>query len=459
MKTLSIYKRCLLGSLTLLFTSCEKLVEVEDPTNQLNTQQVFSSTATAQSALSALYTEMQMSSLLSGGNFGAGALLGSYADDLDGYNINATNAATDLYNNIQTPSNTAVNAVWTNAYKEIYMANAIIAGIGRSVAIPASDAKRIKGEAMVLRSIIYFYLSQIFGDVPYTTVTDYAVNQSLTKTSADEVLDNISLDLVEAVTMLEDNYRNPERIFVNRKTAELSLALVYSRQGKWSDAEALLGRVVQSPMYTWQPDIARTFKKESGNIIFQLKPVIAGNATPEAMLYYFYSSDPRDYAASQDLISSFEPQDLRLQKWFEKVNSGQRTYYKINKYKTISQNNDECSVVFRLEEAYLLLAQAHAEQGKVLQSLAYLNPVRLKAGLPALQTNISVEDLKTEVLNESRREFFTERGIRFLHLKRSGKLEMLSIAKPNWKSFHALWPLPVSELSLNPNLNPQNNGY
>jgi hypothetical protein len=61
---------------------------------------------------------------------------------------------------------------------------------------------------------------------------------------------------------------------------------------------------------------------------------------------------------------------------------------------------------------------------------------------------------------ERRLELFTEFGHRFFDLKRTGRLEQeLSIVKPQWKKINQLLPLPESELVLNPNLNPQNDGY
>lgn len=459
MKILPIYNLVILGLLLLCFSSCEKLVEVDDPMNQLNTQQIFSSTATAESALSALYTEMQMSSLISGGALGSGALLGSYTDDLRGYNVTSTNATMDIYNNIQTPSNITVSGVWTNAYKEIFMANAIISGVENSSSIPIRDGQRIKGEAIVIRSIIYFYLTQIFGEIPYTKTTDHKVNQSLTKTSEDQIMNLISADMQSAISMLEDAYRDTERVYINKKAAEFFLALVYMHQNKWSEAESLFKVLVQSPLYQWQSDISKTFKKDSKNILFQLKPLLAGNATSEAMLYYFYTTEPRDYAASSSLITAFSSNDFRLLQWFERINSTQQLYYKINKYKVISQNTDEYSVVFRLEEVYLLLAESLVNQGRVQESLNYLNRIRQKSGLTDISDSVSQDNLKTELINEFQREFFTERGIRFLCLKRNQKLDILKNVKPNWKDFHLNWPLPLSELALNPNLNPQNNGY
>jgi hypothetical protein len=51
-------------------------------------------------------------------------------------------------------------------------------------------------------------------------------------------------------------------------------------------------------------------------------------------------------------------------------------------------------------------------------------------------------------------------GHRFFDLKRLGMLDsVLTLEKPGWNTTDALFPLPESELLLNPNLLPQNDGY
>jgi len=459
MKTRKIKNISLVLGLWILCTSCEKLVEVDLPINQLNTEQVFESTATADGALSALYSEMQASSVLSGGASGVGCLLGSYADDLDGYDIYSVNASMDIYNNIQLSTNTTVKMIWANAYREIYMANSIIAGIVNSSSIEEKDKQRIKAEAVFLRSIIYFYLTQLYGDIPFSTSTDYNINQALSKSPSEIVLDTIAKDLEDVVPMLENDYRNTERIYVNRKTAEILLATIYVHQKKWTNAENLLTQIIQSPLYNLQQDISKIFKKDGKHIVWQLKPIYEGTATPEALLYGFSSGVPRYYAASDNLISIFSDNDERKEKWLTPVVSNQKNYYKIDKYQTLTANTDEYSIVFRIQEAYLLLAEVLAEENKIEESLFYINQIRQIAGLSLLSGSISQNQLKNEISIEYQREFFSERGIRFLNLKRNNKLDSLLNTKPNWKSYNEVWPLPASELLLNPNLNPQNTGY
>lgn len=141
------------------------------------------------------------------------------------------------------------------------------------------------------------------------------------------------------------------------------------------------------------------------------------------------------------------------------VKVGGNTWYRADKYKVRSGNTTEFSIVFRLEEVYLLLAEALAQQDKITEALPYINATRMRAKLDALSQPISKNILLNEILLELRKEFFTETGHRFFDLKRLNRLGDLTHTKPNWKNFHQLWPLPEKELLLNPNLNPQNNGY
>ena len=442
----------------LLVCSCENLIETDYPSNQINVSQVFETVSTADGALSNLYDELQYYSVISGGTGGGGALLGTYTDDLTCYMASSQNSALDLFNNQQLSTNNDVKSVWVNAYKEIYSANSIIDGVENSSGISETDKKRIKGEALFVRSLIYFYLSQIFGDIPYTTITDYTFNQSLGKISENELLLKIQNDLESATILLGDVYRNADRIYPNRKAAELMLSLVLMQQKKWSEAEQRLKMIVQSPLYIWENDLSKTFKKAGKHILWQLKPLKQNDPTEEAFTYYFAGTAPLNYGLSEHLVQTFEPHDLRRQQWIKPIIVNQTTYYRNDKYRNITTNTEEYSVVFRLEEVYLLLAEALAQQNKVEEALPFINKVRQKAGINAL-TSSSKDVLLDKIVQENRREFFTERGNRFITLKRNNMLNALSTVKPNWKPFHNVWPIPLSELLLNPNLNPQNTSY
>ncbi|MCY1662596.1 RagB/SusD family nutrient uptake outer membrane protein [Chryseobacterium sp. SL1] len=437
--------------------SCEKLVESETPNNQITTDQIFEDVQTANAALAGLYAGLRDGSPITGDQ--AGQLFGSYADDLDCFATTSVNGVFDLYRNQQTATNPTIYSYWSSAYQNIYTANAILEGVDHSASLPVAEKNKIKGETLIIRAILYFYLQQIFGDIPYPVTTNYQVNQSLPKTTASEVLTKLESDLGLSVDLLKDEYRNAERIYPNKKVAQLMLAKIYMLQNRWNDAELLLKSIVQNPLYQFENNITKVFQKSGTHILWQLKPKNSGDPTKEAMTYYFINAAPTNYALSQNMVASFSNGDLRKQNWMAVVTFNGNSWYRADKYKNRTNNTTEYSIVFRLEEVYLLLAEAMIRQNKLAEALPYINATRQRAALSALSGNITQAALLDEILLENRKEFFTETGHRFLDLKRTNRLNTLISVKPNWKPYHNVWPLPQQELLLNPNLNPQNNGY
>lgn len=437
--------------------SCEKLVEVEIPNNQITTTQVFEDSQTANAALAGLYAGLWNNSPISGDQ--VGKLLGSYTDDLDCYAATATNGIFDIYKNQQIDNNPSIYTFWSTAYQQIYVANAIIEGAENSLALSLDEKNRIKGEALLARSVLYFYLQQVFGDIPYPVNTDYQVNQSLGKTTSTAVLTKLENDLMQSIVTLKDEYRNPERIFPNKKVAQLMLAKIYMSEQRWGDAELVLREIVQSPLYQFENNITKVFQKSGTHILWQLKPKNTGDATKEALTYYFVNAAPSNYALSPNLVSSFSGADLRKLNWMTTVSFSGTTWYRTDKYKNRTNNTTEYSILFRLDEVYLLIAETLTQQNRLTEALPYVNATRQRAGLALLTGSVTQATLLDEILLENRKEFFTEMGHRFLDLKRNGRLNTLIPAKSNWKEYHKIWPLPQKELLLNPNLNPQNNGY
>lgn len=441
----------------LAFSSCEKMLDVKTPANQIGKDKVFTDVQTANAALAGLYAGLRDNSPLSGD--ASGPALGVYTDDLDYYATITPNGLTELYTNQLISGNLVVHNQWSTAYQLIYSCNAIIEGCDHPASLATEDMKRIKGEAILIRSILFYYLQQLYGDIPYPLSTDYKVNQSLSKTTSANVLKLLENHFSEASALLPDTYRNTERIYLNKKVAQLMLARVYMLEQRWVDAATLCNTIIGSDLYQIQNDVSKTFKKSGNNIIWQLKPMNNGDATKEAIIYYFDFIPPYSYALSNDLINSFSSSDLRKQNWTLPVTVDGTTWYRATKYKNIFNNSDEYSVVFRIEEVYLLLAEALGNQDKIVLALPFLNATRLRSNLTKIEMPISKEDFLDEVLIENRREFFTEMGHRFFDMKRMNKLSLLTATKLNWKPFHSLWPVPQKELLLNSNLKPQNNGY
>ncbi len=229
---------------------------------------------------------------------------------------------------------------------------------------------------------------------------------------------------------------------------------------KWSEAENLFFQIVQSPLYVWETDLTKVFNKTGKHILWQLKPANSTDATKEYLLYNFTTSLPTTFALSDALVNSFETGDLRKQTWIMQTVINQKTYFRPMKYRNpVNSNTTENSVVFRLEEVYLLYAESLTQQNKIAEAKPLVDKLRQRAGLALLPTGISKENLTNRIADEFRHEFFAEMGHRFFDLKRLKKMDIIALSKPNWKSFHSAFPIPEKELTINQNLNPQNQGY
>jgi hypothetical protein len=447
--------------LTMGFYSCDSFVEVDLPKSQLTDVTVFEDVATANAALLDIYAKIRDKGLLTGTRYGLSNQLGNYADEIISYGAPA-DPTLDFYTNSLLSSDTAVLDFWNTTYNQIYAANAIIEGVQKSPELMSNDKNRLQGEALFIRALLHFYLANLFGDVPYVTTTDYKINSSVSRMDVDKVYELIIADLEASENLLSNEYSNTDRIRPNKYLPKALLARVFLYKGKWAEAastaSALLNNTV---LYALENDVDKVFLKESKETIWQLMPATAGKNTDEANTFIFFSGPPPSVALSEDLVSSFDSNDLRKSHWIAAVTNGTTTWHHAFKYKefNFTPSSVEYSIVFRLTEQYLIRAEARAQQGDLIGAKEDLDKIRLRAGL-AGTTAVSQEQIITAIGQERRWELFTEYGHRFFDLKRSGTIDnTLAAVKPGWDSTDVLFPLPQSELGVNPNLRPQNPGY
>ena len=123
--------------------SCDRMLEVKIPANQISSELVFENVQTADAALAGLYANLRDSGPVSGGAGGSGILWGMYTDDLDSYSTSGENR--EIWLNVHTANNSAVLSFWTASYRSIFLANSIIEGVTKSQALSETDRARIKG--------------------------------------------------------------------------------------------------------------------------------------------------------------------------------------------------------------------------------------------------------------------------------------------------------------------------
>ncbi len=459
MKTHSSYKYFFLYSLLLLMGSCKKFLEVDPPVNQVTTGMVFQSDQSATAAMTGLYSRM-MGSLYTWSNGGLSIYSGLSADE---YLPTQPDMERDEFSsNALSPQNGIVQGqFWVAAYNHIYQANAVLAGLDQSAAVSAAVKKRLTGEAFFNRALCYFYLINLFGEVPLVTTTDYRVSAGMARTAVPEIYGQIVSDLQAATELLAEGNSTPDRTRPGKVAATALLSRVYLYRQEWDKAEAAASTVLDGGGYQLE-SLENVFRAESREAIWQLAPVTSSYNTTEGFAFLPYPATARPaYALTAQLLSAFQSGDQRATAWVGSSTVEGKTYYYPAKYKvkfSFLSNQKEYNMVLRLAEQYLVRAEAAAWQDKEEQALADLNTIRRRAGLA--DTALSGrEALLKAIAVERQRELFAEWGHRWLDLKRTGRLQaVLAPLKAGWQPTDALYPIPHSELQTNPAL-VQNAGY
>lgn len=468
MKLNTIYPIGLLFSISFLLLSCEDFLEVEAPDNKLVQEVVFSSDATATSAMTGIYNQLFLSAFSDGFLSSVTLLSGLSADIIR--NIYVSNIVSmEFEQNELSPGNSSNFYIWSSAYNIIYMTNSLLEGISNSEKITPDLKTKLEGEARFVRAFTYFYLVNLYGDVPLILTTNYRENQLSARDSSTEVYSQIIDDLQIAMDLLGTNDINGERTQANEYTATALLARVYLYLEDWEQAEVLSSKVInEASSYELLSELNEVFLANSKEAIWQISPIGEGGHASHTNEGNVFIIDPiLSFFASiqleEEFVEVFEETDRRSSNWVG-YHEGKDAYF-AHKYKIRSSNQfpiKEYSMVLRLAEQYLIRAEARARKGDLSGAIEDLDVIRDRAGIALISESnpgISQEGLLDTVIEERRKELFTEWGHRWLDLKRTGRAdEILGAANPVWEPTDIWYPIPAEERKKNPNLS-QNSGY
>jgi hypothetical protein len=479
--------------ISIISGGCRKLVETPPLSEQITDVNSFSIDASAIAVLNGIYINMNNNNQPFQGLRGISLLSGLSADELT-----LTSGITSGYlynyyqNNLsQTLSGTISGAEhWSSLYNYIFKCNAAIEGLTKSNTLSEGVKKQLLGEATFLRAFYYFYLVNLFGDIPLVLTTDPNVNATLPRSSKASVYQQIVSDLKEAQELLSNNFLDGalvsssiERVRPTKWAATALLARAYLYTVDWGNAEAQATTVINNttlfdPITTIP--LNSVFVKNGKEAIWQLQPTAINFNTQEARTLVLSSpaSGPNGGSnpvyLSSNILGSFESGDLRAKpkNWLDTIRVAGILYYFPYKYKvnastgvTTASGMTEYFMMLRLGEQYLIRAEARAQQNNISGAQSDLTVIRTRAGLGAT-TASDKASLLTAIFEERRHELFTEWGHRWLDLKRTGKVdEVMNIVTPqksngtvNWQPYQALYPLLLTDIQRNPNLI-QNPGY
>jgi hypothetical protein len=473
----------IMGLLISILTGCKKLVEVPPPITSTNADNVYSSDATAAAVLTGIYTTLSQGYFASG-TTSISFYAGLSADELTLFSGVGNISQISYYTNALSGVNSGFES-WNTIYSYIFTANSAIEGLNNSGSLTPTVQQQLIGEAKFIRAFCYFYLVNLYGDVPLVMSTNYKINAVLSRTPKAQVYQQIITDIKDAQNLLSSNYldgtllsNTTERVRPTKWAATALLARTYLYTDSFANSEAQATAVINNSTLYALDTLNGVFLKNSTEAIWQLQPVNSGFNTSEASLYIIPPTGPDAYSypvyLNTNLLNSFEIGDQRKVNWIDSVipPPGTTTFYYPYKYKsnlydiniTSPAAMSEYLMVLRLGEQYLIRAEARAEQGDIQGAQADLNTIRNRAGLLPTATSTQ-SDLLAAILHERQVELFTEWGHRWLDMKRTGTVDAImgtdgacAAKGGNWNADWQLYPLPVSDIQKDPNL-VQNKGY
>jgi hypothetical protein len=473
--------RLLIGLLGLTLSGCQEQFLDLAPISQANTSSFFRTQSDMLNALSGAYAALQF-----GGQYGQYYVFAEIPSDDTTPVLSGSVTDQDEFDKFYLrTTNPFLATRWTDGYRGISRCNTILDRIG-AVQMDEALKARITGETKFLRALMYFNLVRVYGDVPLvlTEITDPLQGYTYGRAPVAEVYAQIIKDLTDAEAVLPPSYTGLNVGRATRGAAKGLLGKVYLTRRQYADAATKLREVIDAGTYDLLPNYADLFRpanKNSRESLFEVqykKGAIGegsnfGNTyAPEnsgnAVIQFGGGGNNRPTA---DLVNAYEAGDPRrnasLATSYVNAQGVRIDYNYIRKYLDAPVTNGDAEdnwYVLRYADILLLYAEALNESGQTAQALPYLNQVRQRAQL-APRTGLGQAELRLALEQERRVELAFE-GHRWFDLVRTGraipvlnaKAASIGIQTPLTEN-NLVFPVPQSQIDINPERITQNRGY
>lgn len=389
----------------------------------------------------------------------------------------------DLYT--FTPRTQEFNDFWALNFNGIVQCNTVLDKVP-AIDMNGEVKNRILGEAYFLRAYYYFLLTQVYGDVPLYTRLTPPDELKIAKTPVSAVRAQIVSDCDQAAVLLPTQFTGKDVGRATKGAAYALAAKAWLYEKNWDKVLEYVDKVKALGIYGLMPDYQDNFRKNTqnnmesvweiqhtnlelnvGNSLNQWwasKKFTGGYGFAEVTEKYYDSFEPGDPRREFTIASNNEDYfGLIYKNSYSSTHHSTRKYIQPDSEVTQKADGDINYTAIRYAEVLLWEAEALAELGRVQDAQAPLELVRARARAQAADPTtalpaIAVTDQQS-MIDAVRRERQYELGFechRFFDLVRWG------IAKDSVPEFvtgkNELFPLPQSEIDLNPQLQ-QNTGY
>lgn len=374
---------------------------------------------------------------------------------------------------------------WRYYYRIVRSANTVISNLGGNDAIPDTPENvYAMGQAKAMRAHSYFYLAQFFQkeyDASEEILPLYlepgGTNEP--KAPASVIYDQMEKDLNEAITLLE-GFQRSQKNEVNQDVARMILAYVLgAKGGRDAEVATLTQQVINSGAYTM---LAANELTTTGFADVNTPSWMWGIDLTEniglGLVSWWGQVDAYSYSygwagdykvIDQDLYDAIPADDARKAQFNQDASSGRylqplQKFYASDAIGGVSQTVTADYVYMRIEEAYLLNAEANARAGNepaARTSLKALLDRRVSSS--AYVDALSGQALLDEIYLQTRIELWGE-GKSYLAMKRNkatvtrGANHLSLVGEPiPYNDERLQFEIPQDEIQNNPFVNNQNN--
>ncbi|WAC13965.1 RagB/SusD family nutrient uptake outer membrane protein [Dyadobacter pollutisoli] len=404
----------------------------------------------------------------------------SYAGELMSDNVTIFNISGNQADKWQfrdyslAPANTMVYQFWQDFYKSLYNINIILSKI-ETAELDAAYKSQVQGEMLFLRSLYYFNMVRIWGDVPLVTApVTAAESYNILRAPSAEIYAQIIKDLADAKSKLAVTSAIAGR--ATKGAAQALLGKVYLTSGDKANAAKELKEVYDSKKYELLPSYASLWdvkNKNSKESIFEIQ-YLGGAATNPYSNYYlefFPNSNALGFYGAgmnqvvDDLWNEYEKGDTRKEASIDTGFTDAKGNFTAAKFpkkwtdktaplinQSIASNNN--FIVLRYADLLLLLTEATGD-------VTYLNQVRKRSNLPLYgETGYPAKYSTVELaLEHERRVELAFEFQRWFDLKRTNRaLPVLTQKGKSVTQDKLLLPIPNIVRDQNAKIT-QNNGY
>lgn len=292
---------------------------------------------------------------------------------------------------------------WNNLYKQIYIANEILAGVMGSQSGSEAQKLHVAAEARVHRAFAYFSLANQYAPVydPTKATSQQGLPllltpdlfQNLSRVSLSRVYEQIIEDLNIAIGNLPNfpsfNY-HPSKIAAYALLSRVYLTMRnFEESGRYAD----LALALDPTVYNLEEYTSATYPRLIDDKEVLLSKLSSG-----------FVRGP----INPDLVALYDQNDLRLKMF---IGTDPNTFKGYVYIKPLSNGNSNYNAYIGLNtpEIYLNRAEVYARQNNVAKTVEMLNLLRKKrfqaSKYVALKTTDVQADLLQYVMDERRREF------------------------------------------------------